>query len=77
MIVRRFEYDDAFKTLSDLSVPLHCCGMELAPCIACAKQVAKASLGHYPLPFLISKLKNWNKSKRGFLYNQTFAIKIL
>jgi hypothetical protein len=41
-----------------------------------AGQVVKASLGHYPQPFLISMIKNCHKSKRYFLHQQTNQQKI-
>jgi hypothetical protein len=37
------------------------------------REVVKASQGHYPLPFLISDVKNWNKDKRdSFLKQKNF-----
>jgi hypothetical protein len=47
--------------------------MELAPYPACAEQVVKASLGHYPQPFLISDNKRTGaKIKAGPEIRQTF-----
>jgi hypothetical protein len=47
--------------------------MELAPYPACAEQVVKASLGHYPQPFLISDNKRTGaKIKAGPEILQTF-----
>jgi len=42
------------KAVSHLSVRLS--RMELAPYLVWDEQVAKASSGHYPLPFLISDI---------------------
>jgi hypothetical protein len=47
--------------------------MELAPYPACAEQVVKASLGHYPQPFLISDNKRTGaKIKAEWEILQTF-----
>ena len=48
---------DQQTNASDLSVPI-ISGMELAPAFQInPKEVAKASQGHDPLPFLISDIK--------------------
>jgi uncharacterized protein (DUF2126 family) len=52
--------------------------MELAPFSTCVEVVAKASSGHYPLPFLISKvLKNWCKDIAGKFKPPNFFLKKL
>ena len=56
------------KLESDLSA--RNCGMELAPCCCMQQQVVKASKGHYPQPFLISMIKNWDKCKSYFQINK-------
>jgi hypothetical protein len=47
------------QTITDLSAPV-CTGMDVAPYSPWWwRLVAKASSGQFPLPFLISDLKNW------------------
>jgi hypothetical protein len=55
-------------------------GMELAPCVyfrnAKHKQVVKASLGHFPQPFLIRDVKRTGtKVKEVFLIIQILVLK--
>jgi hypothetical protein len=47
--------------------------MDLAPFPNISGAVAKASTGHFPLPFLISDLKNWCKD-RGISYKSTIFV---
>ena len=63
------EVDPVLEKNSDLSIPTIHVGMELAPFQpACGwVVVAKASQGHFPLPFLISFWKNWIKCKKKFI----------
>ena len=53
--MHRFRETDQLLRLTYLS---RICGMELAPAFPMPREeVAKASQGHYPLPFLISDVK--------------------
>jgi hypothetical protein len=47
--------------------------MDLAPFPNISGAVAKASTGHFPLPFLISDLKNWYKDNGIFQKSTIFV----